>query len=251
MVEATLLVAAILTYGVATTYAFVGWRLARAARAHDAAGQAVLFFAVWWLSTSLNQFLGSTLYLAAAFGYTDVSAQLAYVVLQRFLLSLSLVALMHYLIYLQTGRNAIPWLAAIYGAYWFLAVYDIVRRGPIGVESFGWRTDLVFADPEITLFQLLQLVIVLPPVIGAASLLRLYRKVEGRERRLRIGMLGIGFVVWWVTAVVSGNPATFDIAWLQMANRLVGISVALGIFYAYEPTGWMRRRYRLERQALS
>lgn len=251
MVEATLLVASLLTYTVAATYAYVGWRLSKQPAVRDASGRALVFFSIWWLTTSLNQFLGSSLYLAAAFGYTDVSLQLAYVVLQRLLLAVSLVALMHYLVYLQTGRDATVWLAATYGAYWVLAVYEVIQRDPVGVASYGWRTDLVYASPSIALFQLLQLLIVVPPVVGALALLRLYKRVEGPERRLRIAMLGIGFVVWWVTAVVAGNPQTFDVAWLQIANRVIGIAVAMGIFYAFEPTAWMERRYEAKRQALS
>lgn len=251
MVEATLFVASLLKYGVAAAYAYVGWRLSKHSTIQDASGRALVFFSIWWLATSLNQFLGSSLYLAAALGYTDVSLQLASIVLQRLLLAVSLVALMHYLIYLQTGRDATVWLAGFYGAYWALAVYEVVRRDPLSVGSYEWRIDLVYADPSITLFQLLQLAIVVPPVVGALGLLRLYRHVEGPERRFRIGMLSIGFVVWWVTAMVAGNPQTFDIGWLQVANRVIGIAVALGIFYAFEPTAWMKRRYEAKRQALS
>ena len=251
MAEATLLIASLLTYGVATTYAWVGLRLARPARLRDPSGRALLFFAIWWLATSLNQYLGSTLYLAAAFGFTDVSLQLAYVLFQRLLLAVSLVALMQYLLYLQTGRDHVAWLSVVYGSYWVLAIYDVIARDPVGVESFGWRTDLVFAHPSIALFQALQLIIVLPPVVGALALLRVYKRVEGRERRVRIAMLSGGFVVWWITAVVAGNPSTYDVAWLQLANRVIGIVVALGILFAYQPAAWMRRRFDLERQALS
>lgn len=251
MVEATLLAASLLTYAVATVYAYVGWRLSKEAAPSAGSRRALLFFALWWLATSVNQYLGSTLYLAAAFGYTDLALQLAYVVVQRLLLAVSLVALMHYLVYLQTGRDVTPWLAAFYGAYWVLAVYEVIQREPLAAMSYGWRTDLVYASPSLVAFQLLQLLIIVPPVVGALALFRLYRRVEGAGRRLRIAMLGIGFVVWWTTAVVAGNPRTFDIAWLQVANRVIGIVVAMGIFYAYVPTAWMRLRYSLERQALS
>lgn len=251
MVETTLAIASLLTYVVAGTYTYVGLRLARQGRARDAAGRAMLFFGLWWLATALNQYLGSTLYLAAAFGYQSVDVQLAYVVLQRLLLAVSLVALMHYLLYLQTGRDYFGTLVAIYAAYWVLSVYSVVSRGPVGVESFGWRTDIVYANAAAPAWELLNLLIVLPPVIGALSLLRVYRRVEGRDRRLRIAMLSGGFVLWWVVAIVAGRPAAFDVSWLQAANRIIGITVALGILFAYQPTAWMRRRYDLERQALS
>lgn len=246
MVETTLAVAALLTYVVAATYGYVGMRLLRHASSAPATRKPMVAFALWWILTAANQIMGSTLYLAAAFGSTSLSAQLTYVLLQRLLLALSLVGLMHYLLFLHTGRNHLVPLAVFYGLYWMSQVYVVLAREPMGVGMFGWRTDLLYARPELPGAQLLNLAIVLPPILGALALLRLYPRVEGRTRRFRIGMLAGGFTLWWLVAVAAGHPALFDVAWLQAANRGLGVAVALGILLAYQPTSWMQRRYRLE-----
>lgn len=253
MVESTLALAAASTLLVGATYAYVGLHLVRKARAERGDGRnarALSFFGGWWFATSLNQSLGGVLYLAAAFGWTDLSIQLTYVLVQRLLLALSLVGLMFYLIYLQTGRDALLPLAIVYAAYYASQVYIVVARAPIGVESFGWRTDLVYANASSPLWESLSLLIVVPPVIGALSLLRVYPRLPSPARRLRVAMIGGGFVVWWVLAVIAGQARTFDLAWLQGLNRVVGILVALGILLAYEPRPWMERRFGIAKEAI-
>lgn len=250
MVEATLAVAALATYVVAATYAYVGARLLRHATAASATRRPMVAFALWWLLTSANQLLGSTLYLVAAFGHLDVPAQLTYVLLQRLLLALSLVCLMHYLLFLHTGRNRLAALLALYAVYWASQVYVVFARVPVGVATFGWRTDLVYLHPELPGQRLLNLAIVVPPIVGALALLRLYGRVDGRTRRFRVAMLAVGFTLWWLVAIAAGHPATFGIGWFQAANRVLGVAIALGILVAYQPTAWMRRRYELEPSAI-
>lgn len=249
MVETTLALAALLTYGVASVYAYVGIRLARRAGACAGGRRAMLFFGLWWIATALNQTLGSSLYLAAAFGWSDVAVQASYLVLQRLLLAASLVGLMHYLVYLQSGRDALVPLIALYSAYFALQVYTLAARDPVGIQSYGWRTEVVYDAPLAPAWGLLNLLIVVPPVVGALMLFRVYRRVDGRTRRFRVAMIGGGFVLWWITAVAAGQPQAWDVGWLQAANRVVGIAVALGILAAYEPATWMQRRYGLESPA--
>lgn len=245
MVETTLAFASVLTYVVASVYAYVGMRLLRQARGAGESSRAMLFFALWWLATSLNQFFGSTLYLAASFGWTNVELQMTYLFVQRLLLAASLVCLMYYLVYLQSGRQALVPLLALYSLYFVLQVYILSARDPIGVQSYGWRTEVVYAQNEIRWGPATNLLIVVPPVIGALMLFRVYRRVEGPTRRFRIAMIGGGFVLWWVTAIAAGQPQAWDVSWLQAANRIAGVAIAVGVLLAYEPMLWMQRRYGL------
>ena len=244
MVATTLLLAAVSTVLVAATYAYVGVSLARHARPVER--RPLLFFAIWWLATALNQAGGGALYLLAAFGFTDVALQTAYVLTQRLLLSASLVALLHYLLTLHTGRGHLVPLVLTYSAWWVWQVYLVMARQPSGVQVFAYRTELLYALPVPPGSQLLALLIFLPPVIAALGLLRLYRRVEGRARRFRIAMLAGGFTVWWTVAVLAGQPALYDVAWFQLLNRVVVIGVAIGILLAYRPMPWMQRRYALD-----
>lgn len=245
--RATLLFAGLSTLLVAATYGYVAWSLYRKSAGSSPASRTLRLFSLWWGATSLNQALGSLLYLAAAFGTMDTGLQASYVLLQRLLLAVSLVGLMQYLVYLQTGRDALTGLAVVYGVYWATQVYHVVARQPVGVEAFSWRTDLVYAKTLSPAWDLLTpLFIVLPPVVGALLLLRIYRRVETPTQRFRILAIAVGFTVWWLVAVAAGHPATHDIAWFQAVNRVVGVLVALAVLLAYEPTGWMKRRYQLE-----
>lgn len=246
MVETILALAGTMTLAVALVYGYVGLRLAGHGGAATPNRRAMGFFALWWLTTSANQILGSGLYIAYAFGYRDLTLQLAYVLLQRLLLAISLVGLMHYLLYLQTGKDRTIPLAIVYGLYFMSAVYTLTARTPVGIESFGWRTDLVWAGEISPLWDLASLLIVLPPTIGAVAMLRVYRRVEGPTRRFRIAMIGIGFTLWWALAIVAGQRELLEVGWLQALNRVVGLAVAIGILLAYEPLAWMRRRYHLE-----
>lgn len=246
MVESTLALAGALTMAVALVYGYVGLRLSRHTERAGANGVAMRFFSLWWLTTSANQLLGSGLYLAAAFGHTDLAIQLTYVYVQRLLLAVSLVGLMYYLMFLHTGRSYLVPLGVVYGLVFAAQIYSISVRKAIGVESFGWRTDIVWANPEPALLRLALLLIVVPPIVGALMMLRIYRRVETPTRRFRVAMIGGGFVVWWIIAIVAGQGSMLGVGWFQALNRLVGIAIAIGILLAYEPLPWMQRRYRLE-----
>lgn len=246
MVESTLALAGALTMAVALVYGYVGLRMSRHTERAGANGVAMRFFALWWLTTAANQLLGSALYLAAAFGHTDVSIQLTYLFVQRLLLAVSLVGLMYYLLFLQTGRSYLPPLAVVYGLFFAAQLYSLSARTAIGVESYGWRTDVVWATPEPVLLRLSLLLIVIPPIVGALMMLRIYRRVQTPTRRFRVAMIGGGFVIWWIIAIIAGQASMLSVSWFQALNRIVGIAIAVGILLAYEPMMWMQRRYRLE-----
>src|ERR1051326_4394737 len=89
----TLLAAAVLATGVALVYVHVGRVLLRRP-ASGQARQALQMFALWWIATALNILLGSLANAAAAFGWTDLSLQVTYILLQRLLLAVALVGLL-------------------------------------------------------------------------------------------------------------------------------------------------------------
>jgi hypothetical protein len=251
IVQMTLAIAAILTLAYATVYAYVGMRLGRSHLRGD--GKSVMAaFGIWWIATSINQYLGGAFYLAAAFGYTDFPLQLAYVIVQRLLLAVSMIGLMYYIVYLVSGRRILLPLAILYLCFWLMQIYVVFLGSPDGIDVYRWRTDLHYTATTPSIFSLIDLVvIVLPPVIGAALLLRLYKRVETPTQRFRIVAVSVGFIAWWLVAVLAGQRSVFDNDALQALNRIVGAAVGLLILLAYEPTGWMQRRYNLRPYASS
>lgn len=247
MVQTTLLFAGVVTLLVALAYAYVGLRLPGRRSLTEPAGRAMAFFSLWWLATAANQAGGSTLYIAAALGWTDLDVQIAYVVVQRVLLAISLVGLMYYLLYVFSGRSYLVPLVAAYTVFALLSIYTVLAREPQGVLLWDWRTDLDYAKTISGAFDLANFVfILLPPVLGSLALWRLYPRVATRGQRVRIAAVSIGFVLWWVYAILVGRQSTFDNDLIQGFNRVLGLTVALVILFAYEPTPWMQRRFGLD-----
>lgn len=245
MVLASLLVAGASTLCLAATYAYVGAHLLRKGNAIDR-GRAVQMLGGWWIATALNQLLGGLLNVAASFGWTDLALHVTYVYVQRLLLALSLIGLMYYLVYLQTGRGRLVLLTVVYGLWWASQIFAVTVGVPSDVGVYRWRTDLVYSVERPPALELLQLFIVLPPVVGSLALLRVYRRVGTRTQRFRIGVLAAGFTVWWIVAILAGNRATFDSDLIQATNRAIGVIVALAVLVAYETPAWMRRRLHLD-----
>ena len=243
----TLLLAGLTTLLVALVYAYVGLRLLDRKALSEPAGRAMAFFSLWWLATALNQAGGGLLYVAASQGWTDLDVQTTYVVAQRLLLALSLVGLMEYLLYLFRGRSHLVALLFAYSLYAAIQLYTVLAGRAEGVAVWSWRTDLDYEVPSPAWTQLVNLVfIVLPPVTGSVALWSLRRKVETNGQRFRIAAVSLGLTLWWVFAIVAGQPRFFEHDVLQGLNRLLGLSVAILILLAYEPPGWMRRRFGLE-----
>lgn len=248
MVESVLLFSATTTILVAVAYLYLAVRLAKRRRADDAdATRALRMFAAWWGLTAANQILASGLYVAAAFGWTDKSAMVAYVVVQRLLLSASLVGLMAYLLYLFRGRQHLVALSVFYALFFAFQLWTVFAQEPSGVLVSRWRTDLVYTASVPAWTGLVTLVVVvLPALIGSLAYLRFLGRVPTRSQRARILAIGVGLTVWWVLALVAGQRAAYDSDAIQLANRTVGLVVALAILFAFEPTPWMQKRLRIE-----
>lgn len=253
MVVGVLLFSAATTLVVAAAYLYLASRLAGERRTGAPGGpQALSLFAAWWGLTGINQVMGGLLYAAAAFGYADLTVQTTYVVVQRLLLSGSMFGLMAYLLYLFRGRMHLVTLALVYGAFYAFQLWTVFSREPTGVLLSRWRTDLTYASSAPAWADLVTfLVVVLPPVVGCLAYLRLLARVGDRSARVRIFTVSIGLIVWWVFAVAVGRASVYDNDALQLANRVLGLVVAVSILFAFWPLAWMQRVFRLKPYASS
>ena len=247
MVVAVLLVSSLATTVVATSYAFVAARLARGRDLADRhATLALRAFAGWWGLTAANQLAASALYLAASLGYVDFTLQLTYAIVQRLLLVASLFLLLYYLLYAASGRRFHRPLLAAYAALALFELWGIFAQQPAAVLVTRWRVDIAYGAEAPAWFLPVQFaVLILPPVVASVAYLRLAREAHDASRRARILAVSLGLIVWWATAVVAGAQPLFDVDWLQLANRALGIAVALGILLAYDPPPWAQRRWGL------
>lgn len=248
MPMAVLLLSAATTVAVASAYLLVAARLGRRRAGDDpTAERALRLFAAWWGLTAINQFAGAAVYAAAAFGYTDLTTQVTYIIVQRLLLAASMVGLMGYLLFLFRGKLPLVALTVVYAAFYAFQLWTIFARTPDGVLVSRWRTDLTYAGELPVWTDLVTfLVLVLPPVAGCIAYLRLARAVPDRSARVRVVAVAAGLLAWWVFAVAVGRPQLYDADGLQLANRLLGLAVALGILFAFEPTRWMQEKFALK-----
>lgn len=248
MVETVLVFSAAFTAVVAVAYGYLGLHLWRQRRADDpTADRALRMFAAWWGLTALNNLMGSAVSLMAAFGFTDLTLQTTYIVLQRLLLAASLAGLMGYLIFLFSGKLPERTLFVLYILFYGYLLWIVFGNNPDGVLVTRWRTDLSYAGGLPAWQPLLTAAILIgPPFVGSLLYLRLLRRVPTRSQRVRILTISLGMPLWWVLAVIAGNPITFNNDVIQLSNRILSALVAIAILLAFEPTPWMRRTFRLE-----
>lgn len=249
----TLLVAAVLAAGVALVYLQVG-RVLLSRLATGEMRRALLLFSVWWSATAINILLGSLTNAAAAFGWTSLPLQTAYIIVQRLLLCVALVGLLHYLLVLVRGRSKLAWLCVFYGAYFLFLVATVYRNQPIGVFVGDWRTDLVYARPDTGpgISELLSLIVLVVPTVGLSlAALVVARRLPPSEeaQRNRLMLVGMALTIWWLVAVLAGQRQALDEDWYQIFNRVLDLGMALVILVAYKTPTWLRRHIVLPEDA--
>jgi hypothetical protein len=242
----TLLIAAGVAFSTGSIYTYVAARLHQRRVTNPLHHRALDYFALWWVGLGVSLIFGSFVYLAAAFGYTSLDVQLVLAHTQRLLLAVSLVGLMHYMIFVRTGRSVVRPLIAFYFAYYIMLLTSLITRQPESVLVGNWRTDLNYVHDSQPLVSLLSLVIlVVPPVAGAISYMMLYFKldpVHDRIQRFRVMTVSVSLIVWWVVAVLAGQQEALGADVFQIFNRIVGFFAALAILMAYSPPGFILSR---------
>lgn len=246
LVQPTLAVAALAAGGAAAVYLYLGRMLTRRVAPDAVARRALVMFSVWWTATGANIALAAILILAAAFGWTSFAVQMAYTVVQRLLLAVALVGLAYYLFVLVLGLAPVRMLVILYSAYFVVLLGTLYASQPDGVYVGDWRLDVSYAAPEAVptwLTAVLGAFLVLPPVVLSGAAIALARRLpaDRHPQRNRITIVGVALIAWWVVAVVAGQRATFDEAFFQLFNRLLGLAMALAIFAAYHPPAWLWR----------
>lgn len=241
----TLLAAAFMAAGVAAVYLQVG----RALTGRGTSGEmklALTMFAVWWVATAANILLGSIMNAAAAFGWTSLPVHIAYILMQRLLLAIALVGLLHYLLVLVRGRSPMRLLIVLYALYFVYLVATVFRNDPVGVFVGDWRTDLEYARTidGPTLSDLVSFLVLIVPTVGlsiAAVVVARRLPATQRAQRNRITLVGCAMIVWWVVAVLAGQRQALDEEWYQVFNRVLDLGMALLILWAYATPAWLRR----------
>lgn len=251
MTQTTLLAAALAAGTAGLAYAYLGERLRRDALRHRGKeGPALRSFALWWGTLAINMLLVAATYVLAAYEALAFPVQLGVSVTQRVLLGLGVAGLLRYLIYLRTGRDLIAPLAVVYAAFIGVSLASMVYAGPSGVFVGEWRTELTYALRAPAWGPAANLLVVLPSIIASVAYFLLYFGADEAHRRYRIATVSWALVGWWTVAIVAGQSALLDVAWLQILNRAASVMTALLVLSAHHPPAWLERRLeRADRRA--
>lgn len=247
MVRGTLVLAGVVALVAAAMYAYVAWRLVHGRKLPP---RPLAMFAMWWGALSANMGLVAVTYLLGAFDALTFEIQLVDSYLQRLLLSISMVGLMHYLLFLLTGRDLLRPLVILYAAYFTLVTGMMFYQQPTEVFVGDWRTDLRFARDSAPWMPALGLALILLPPVGAAlAYFRLFFRVRDNTRRWRIALVSWAIVGWWAVAVWAGQRDVLDNGPLQSIHRALSLLAAYVVLIAYAPPAWARRRWGIEAPA--
>jgi hypothetical protein len=229
----------------ASLYAYVAWQLRQRVVPSAEARFAWQLFVIWWLGLSITTFNGALLSLLGALELTILPLYVTITQLNLLFICVALWGLLYYLIYLFTGRSgALVPLSVFYVVYYGLLVYYVSASDPAGVRVGRWNTSLEYSN-EISgpFFVLVLLLLVLPQIIGALAYFSLYFRVRDATQKYRILLVSCSLMIWF-TATLAASLSGFarQDAW-QLISRVIALSATLAIMIAYNPPGWIRRRY--------
>ncbi len=241
-------VTAALYVAVAPLCAAVGVALARRRMADAASRRAVRLFAVFWLALAADALLGALELALVGAGFASAGLALGFSVVAFLAVSLMMWGLLHYLLFLFTGRPGWLWpLAAFYALAFATSVVLVASWEPTGLEPTRWGVEVDYAaqpTPAAGLF--LSLAFLLPPILGALAYGSFLPRVGDATRRYRIALVSGGIFLWFATSVVLGARPLADDDAVQGIGRLVTLVSILAVAAAYFPPPFARRRWGIE-----
>jgi len=158
---------------------------------------------------------------------------------------IALWGLLYYLIYLYSGRVG-TWkpIAAFYVAYFVFLTWAIIRADAQSVETGPWQATIQYAHPiaEQPYFAAVIAFLIFPQLIAAAAYFLLAFRVDDAMARYRIVLVSMSIFVWFGLAFIGSAVGWTGLpAWL-VTSRLIGLSAALTVFFAYKPPRFIERR---------
>jgi hypothetical protein len=236
-VPITLATLAISVLGVAV-YAYVGWRLLQR-KVSPRSQLASYQFALWWLGLGAALSAGR-IELALALGnQLPYTTAIVFSLLNVVIESVYLWGLVGSLVYVYRGRYYLLGLGVLYSAFYVASVYAIFAQGPYAVSMVTGTPSLVYANPAGPNVALaLQLVVLIPELVGACLYLSLLRQAEDRTVRWRISLVGSSILLW--VAIHAFVPsAGYD--WI-FAKTILDVLPAILSLLGLVPPAWIRRK---------
>lgn len=230
--DAIPLLGTVLSLAGAVLFALVG-RTVHRRQVSPEAHSAQLAFVVFWYGLAGVTLVGALLSLSGSL--FDVGMMLVVTFVLLVVLCAAMAGLLHYLVFLYTSRNLLPYILAGYGAYFVLLVAYILLNGPSGIESTRWGPSLEYSHPLDggPLYWVVLVLLIAPPVLSAGAYLSLYRLTHDRMLRRRILLVSTSIIVWFGSSLIGTAPGAQETDWYRIASRLISLAAAGVVLYAY------------------
>jgi len=210
-------------------------------------------FVMWWAGIAI---LGIVGLMSGVLWDPETLSLTGYrVLLYTFipLIFASLGGLVHYLLYLYTGRKTLlRYVTAFYIALTVAFVIFVEAQDPfVGADPDTGEVGLQYASEAPSWAGLLfSLALLLPPLAVALSYAALFFQVTDRTVRYRILMVSGGFVLWMGFSVLSsltrfatGIEERGFVS--QFISQFLGLLSAVLVLLAYFPPRFLRRALHL------
>jgi len=247
LIQPTLFFGALLAMFTAGIYYYVGYVLSQRHASSEDSRTAWSMFIVWWYALAATTLSGALLSLLGALGIVKLPLFVTVTIVNFLATCVALFGLMYYLLYLFTGnRRLLVPLTLFYIAYYGFLVYYVLASEPVSVSVDRWRAALVYQN-EIRgpLFLAALLLLVLPQIIGSLAYFTLYFRMKNPTQKYRVLLVSWSIIIWFLSAFLASISGLSQFDWWQVASRLIGLSAAIMIRFAYQPPLWIKQRYNV------
>lgn len=247
----TLLLNAALALATGLVFSWVGWVAARrATQVHDGqlpgAQLAGNMFAIWWYGLAGSSLLIALNQIEAAFSEPSLQLVLGRQAIGVIAICASLAGLLHYLIYLHTGRERAFWVIVVgYAATCGWLLHSSIAQGPVGIEVTAWQVILVFERSASALSSLVGTLLLFgAPLAASISLLVVTLRAQRGMARLRKQVVAASVLGWLggstliLAAWGETNPAMAS--GMQLA---LGLLTGLAVLLTHQPPRWLVARF--------
>jgi hypothetical protein len=245
MMQPTLFFGATFVFLSAGIYFYVGRVLSRRHQASSETGMAWSMFVVWWYALALATLSSGMLSLLGGFGLVGLPLFTTINIINFLTLSVALMGLMYYLVYLYTGNRNLIWpIGIFYFLYYGLLVYFIEASNPVGVTVNRWNTALQFENTiRGPLYWIALVLLVFPQIIASLAYFILFFRVNEMTQKYRILLVSWSILIWFMSSFLGSISGLSQQDWWQIVSRLIGLAASLTILFAYQPPTWIKRRF--------
>lgn len=247
MIEPTLFIGAFLSILSAAIYFYVGRVLGRRHLASTESSVAWYLFITWWYALGIATLSGAILSLLGAFRMAGVALFTTFTLVNLMAICVALHGLMFYLLYLFTGSK--KWLGpltAFYFAYYILLIYYVLASDPVGVSVRRWSATLEYENQiRGPLFLIALLLLVVPQIVGSLAYFTLYFRVKTVTQKYRILLVSWSIMIWFMSSLIASLSGLSQLDAWQIISRFIALSASLTILFAYQPPGWVKRRFHV------